>query len=174
MSALLDVILLVRHAQNGSVDGVGTLKGPLRQSGGGVASFETDGGSIFLRQGVVLAPGVDTLLWDYTDAPVKPELMYINPSASIFVSYLVDKPVSDTDLTPAGTHRQWIPAGAGCCRPKLETISEALTAPTGVALTQEAGGKPWAFANRVVGRVYGIRAYNPNADEATVDVALFP
>lgn len=169
MSASLKIGIWVDYLRAAISSPFGRADAPFTTSGGDSADFTTTGALPPVQYSKACASGVETVLWDYDDLPLTPELMVIASDVIGFLFVYVDAETSSTDPSPAGTHRHKYPLGIGCGKPQTITTYQALT----IVTASDPTGYSVNPTTLTVGRVYKVSFYPANDEDAVVDFAAF-
>jgi len=119
-----------------------------------------------------------TVLWEWK--PGKPlfESLYVqisDPAGFVYIEVLADKPTSDSDLAPSGTHEHSMTLGLSCWSPFHLNTPWTLVHPTlATAAGLDADDFPAVMTDpaSVAGAIYKVRA-RASSTEADVPVDVF-
>lgn len=171
--AELSIGLWVERIASGVKEILGSVSGPYRHSQGSKSLLTTSGTGVGPRKSTVVIADDISILWDYSDDARDIEYAVINSDQTGYVCVYVD--AEDTNGNPAGTAKHWYYIPCANLRPVSIGGSAVLTKATASDPTQDSAGLPSlpTDGSVVVGKVFKLAFYNPQTDDATVDLAIF-
>lgn len=175
MASDLDIFLRVEHRHQGLTRGIGSLSEPFRHSSAGVAELTTAGSQVVKTTGIIVPAGQTIVVWDYLDLPIDPALFVVACDELAYCFLHADKPTSDADQTPLGTHVHafQFPAAAGM--PAVIAGRALLVVPTATNPAAISAGEPTlpGLGTVATGRAYALSVHNAGATDIVTDLAIF-
>lgn len=182
MTATIEILSQLIRTQDGNVDHFPTRAASYTPK----KRVTIPGTMVDWRRGVVVPKRTPTspqpdpvLLWKWE--PWKPMFEFLSvatsdPTGFVYVSFRADKPTSDTDLTPLGTHANRCTFGLSCSSPfTLNTASTLVNPSVSVSAGVDADGFPSMLTDpgSVPGFIYEVWARSSTIEaDVPVDVLV--
>lgn len=171
--AELSIGLWVERIASGVKEVLGSVAGPFRHSQGSQAVLTTTGTGVGPKKTTAVVAEDISILWDYSDDPRDIEYAVINSDQSGYVCLFVD--AESASGAAAGTAKHWYYVPCSNLRPVTIGGSAILTKATASDPTADDAGLPSlpTDGSVVVGKLFKIAFYNPQSDDASVDISIF-
>lgn len=171
--AELSIGLWVERIASGVKDAIGAVASPFRHSQGSESVITTTGTGLGPRKSTVVDADDLSIIWDYADDPRNVEYAVITSDQTGYICLFVD--AATAGGAAAGTSKHWYYVPCSNLRPVTIGGSAMLTKATASDPTADSAGLPSlpTDGSVVVGKLFKIAFYNPQADDAVVDLAMF-
>jgi len=171
--AELSIGLWVERIASGVKEALGSVASPFRHSQGSESVITTTGSGVGPRKSTVVDAADLSIIWDYSDDPRNIEYAVINSDQTGYICLFVD--AASAGGTAAGTAKHWYYIPCSNLRPATIGGSAMLTKATASDPTADSAGLPSlpTDGSVVVGKLFKIAFYNPQTDDAVVDLAIF-